>query len=107
MDKLATNSFAHWESTKDEPIRMVVCGEKITIDQTLIAQQFGVNVEGTVDVANTLVKETQVALKKHSCTRCICQPKTMEHNSGEGGISRQVCSFNPANHLPIGKVSLF
>lgn len=42
---------------------MVVCGEKITIDQALIIQQFGVSVEGIVDVVNTLVKEVQIAFK--------------------------------------------
>jgi hypothetical protein len=29
----------------------------------LIAQQFGISVEGVVDVANTSIKEAQVALK--------------------------------------------
>ncbi len=42
---------------------MVVCGEKITIDQALIIQQFGVSVEGIVDAVNTLVKEVQIAFK--------------------------------------------
>jgi len=36
---------------------------KITIDQVLIAQQFGVNVKGMVDATNALIKEAQVALK--------------------------------------------
>ncbi len=36
---------------------------KNQLDQTLIAQQFGISVEGAVDVANALVKEAQVALK--------------------------------------------
>ncbi len=49
--------------TKDGCIWAIVYGEKITIDQTLIVKQFGVNAEGTVDVANALVKEAQVALK--------------------------------------------
>jgi hypothetical protein len=40
-----------------------VCGEKITIDQMLIVQQIGVNVEGAVDAINTLIKKVQVALK--------------------------------------------
>ncbi len=31
--------FLHiWESTKDGHVRVVVCGEKITINQALIAQ---------------------------------------------------------------------
>jgi hypothetical protein len=34
-----------WESTKDGRIRVVVCGEKITIDQTIIAKQFAIRVE--------------------------------------------------------------
>ncbi len=52
-----------WESTEDGCIQVVVCGEKITIDQTLIVQQFGVSVEGVVDVANALVKKAQIAFK--------------------------------------------
>jgi hypothetical protein len=28
--------FAHWESKEDGRIQAVVCGERITIDQTLI-----------------------------------------------------------------------
>jgi uncharacterized metal-binding protein len=51
------------ESIKDGCIRAVICGEKITIDQTLIIQQFSINVERAVDATNTLVKEVQVALK--------------------------------------------
>jgi hypothetical protein len=51
------------ESTKDGHIRRVVCGEKITIDQALIVQQFGINVEGMVNAANALVKEAQVVFK--------------------------------------------
>jgi hypothetical protein len=53
-----------WESTKDGCIWAIVYGEKITIDQMLITKQFGINVEGTLDVANALVKEVQIALKK-------------------------------------------
>jgi len=50
--------FLHtWESIEDGRIRAIVCGEKITIDQTLIVQQFGVSVKGVVDVVNALVKE--------------------------------------------------
>jgi hypothetical protein len=41
----------------------LVCGEKITINQTLIAQQFGVNAKGGIDATNALVKEAQVALR--------------------------------------------
>jgi hypothetical protein len=38
--------FLHtWESIEDGHIRVVVCGEKITIDQTLIVQQFGISDE--------------------------------------------------------------
>jgi hypothetical protein len=56
--------FLHtWESIKDGQIRVVVCDERITTDQTLIMKQFGINVEGMVDAANMLVKEVQVALK--------------------------------------------
>jgi len=44
-------------------MRIVVYGEKITIDQALIAQQFGISVEGAVDGTNALVKEAQIALK--------------------------------------------
>jgi hypothetical protein len=51
------------ESTTDEHRRIVVCGEKITIEKMLIAQQFGINVEGTVDATNALVKKAQFALK--------------------------------------------
>jgi hypothetical protein len=51
------------ESTKDGHIRRVVCGEKITNDEALIAEQFGISVEGMVDGTNALVKEAQVALK--------------------------------------------
>ncbi len=51
------------ESTKNGHIRRVICGEKITIDQVLIAQQFGISVEGTVDATNALVKEAQVVFK--------------------------------------------
>ncbi len=56
--------FLHtWESTKDKCIKTIVCGENITIDQTLITQQFGISVEGVVDAVNALVKKAQVALK--------------------------------------------
>ncbi len=48
--------FLHtWEPTKDGHIKAIVCGEKITKDQMLIVHQFGINVKGVVDVANTLV----------------------------------------------------
>jgi hypothetical protein len=40
-----------------------VCGENITIDQVLIAHQFGVSVKGGLNAANMLVKEAQTALK--------------------------------------------
>jgi hypothetical protein len=40
---------------------MIVCGEKITIDQVLIIQQFNVSAKGIIDATNTLVKEAQVA----------------------------------------------
>jgi hypothetical protein len=42
---------------------VVVCGEKITIDQALIIQQFGVSDEGMVDATNALVKGAEVVLK--------------------------------------------
>jgi hypothetical protein len=41
--------FLHiYESTEDGCIWVVVCGEKITINQTLIAKQFGINAKGAV-----------------------------------------------------------
>jgi hypothetical protein len=41
--------FLHtWESTEDGRIRVVVYGEKITIDQTLIDKQFGISTEEVV-----------------------------------------------------------
>ncbi len=46
-----------WESTKHGQIWAIVNGEKITIDQTLIAKQFGVGTKGVVDATNALVKE--------------------------------------------------
>ncbi len=56
--------FLHaWESIEDGHIRVVVCGEKITIDQMLIVQQFGINDEWVVNATNALVKEAQVAIK--------------------------------------------
>jgi hypothetical protein len=56
--------FLHtWESIEDGDIKAIVCGEKITIDQTLFAQQFGINEEGVVNAVNALVKEAQVAFK--------------------------------------------
>jgi len=55
--------FHTQESTKDGHIRRVVCGENITIDQMLIAQQFDISVEVAVDATNALVKEAQVAFK--------------------------------------------
>jgi hypothetical protein len=56
--------FLHtWESIEDGCIKVVVCGEKIIIDQTLITQQFGVSVKGIVNVVNTLGKEVQVVCK--------------------------------------------
>ncbi len=55
--------FHTQKSIKDGHIRRIICGEKITIDRTLIVQHFGINVEGTIDATNALVKEAQVALK--------------------------------------------
>jgi hypothetical protein len=56
--------FLHtWESIEDGCIKIVVCGEKIIIDQTFITQQFGVSAKREVNVVNTLVKKAQVALK--------------------------------------------
>jgi hypothetical protein len=56
--------FLHtWESSEDGRIRIIICGEKITIDQVLIIKQFGISVEGIVDAMNTLVKEAQDAFK--------------------------------------------
>jgi hypothetical protein len=51
------------ESTEDGHITTIVCGEKITIDQALIIQQFGNCVERMIDVTNALVKKAQVYLK--------------------------------------------
>jgi hypothetical protein len=43
--------FLHtWDSTEDGQIRTIICGERITIDQTLIAKQFSVNVKKMVDL---------------------------------------------------------
>jgi hypothetical protein len=56
-----SEDFLHiWESTKDGHIKAIVCGEKITIEQVQIAQQFGVNVEGTIDVVNALIKRPKL-----------------------------------------------
>jgi hypothetical protein len=46
-----------------DALEQLFCGEKITIDQTLITQQFGVSAKRAVDVSNALVKEAQIALK--------------------------------------------
>ncbi len=63
MTRLVGKVLHNWESIEDGCIRAIVCGEKITIDQTLIVQQIGVSAKGAVDVSNTLVKEAQIALK--------------------------------------------
>ncbi len=52
-----------WEITKDGWIWAIINGERITIDQTLIAKQFNVSVEGAMDATNALVKKTQMASK--------------------------------------------
>jgi hypothetical protein len=53
--------FLHtWESIEDGYIHVVICGEKITTNQTLIVQQFGVSVQGAIDAAKTLVKKAHV-----------------------------------------------
>ncbi len=58
--------FLHaWESIEDGHIRVVVCGEKITIDQMLIVQQFGISDEWVVNATNALVKEAQVVAIKN------------------------------------------
>jgi len=44
-----------WESIEDGRIKANVCGEKITIDQALFTQQFGVQTKGVVDATNTLI----------------------------------------------------
>jgi hypothetical protein len=50
--------FLHtWESIEDGWIRAIVCGDKITIDRTLIVKQFGINAKGAMDATNALVKE--------------------------------------------------
>ncbi len=51
------------ESTKDGQIWTILYGERITIDQMLIAKQFGVSAEGVVDATNTQAKEVEVAFK--------------------------------------------
>ncbi len=61
--KLIGRIFAHLRVHEDGHTRTIVYGEKITIDQVLIAQQFGISVEGLVDATNALVKEAQIALK--------------------------------------------
>ncbi len=55
--------FANLGVPKDGQMWIIVNGEKIMIDQTLIAKQFGVGTKGVVDAANALVKKAQVALK--------------------------------------------
>jgi hypothetical protein len=48
--------FLHtWEYIEDGQIQAIICGKKITINQVLFAQQFGVWDEGMVDAANALV----------------------------------------------------
>jgi len=55
--RLVGRIFAYLGGHEDGRIIAKVCGENITIDQMLIAHQFGVSVEGVVNVANMLVKE--------------------------------------------------
>jgi hypothetical protein len=55
--------FLHtYKSKEDGYTRVVVCGEKITINQMLIVQQIGINVKGVVDAVNALVKKAQVVI---------------------------------------------
>ncbi len=51
-----------YKSKEDGYTRVVVCGEKITINQMLIVQQIGINVKGVVDAVNALVKKAQVVI---------------------------------------------
>lgn len=57
MRRLVGRIFAYLGGHEDGRIIAKVCGENITIDQMLIAHQFGVSIEGLVNAANMLVKE--------------------------------------------------
>jgi len=61
--RLVGRIFAYLGGHEDGRIIAKVCGENITIDQMLIAHEFGASVEGVVNAANMLVKEAQTALK--------------------------------------------
>jgi len=78
--------LVHLRATKDGHIKKVICGEKITIDQALIVQQFGISVEGTVDATNALFKEAQVALKNIVGLDYVYQQRIMECHLDEGGV---------------------
>ncbi len=39
-----------------DKFQAIVNGEKVTIDQALIAKQFSVSTEGAMDAANALIK---------------------------------------------------
>ncbi len=99
--------FLHtWESIENGGIRVVICGEKITIDQALIVKQFNVSVEGVVDATNALVKEAQIALKNIVKLDAFVNKEQWSIIQIEEGIPCQVCN-NLANYLPMRKVSLF
>ncbi len=55
-----------WESTKDGRTQALVRGEKITIDQMLIAKLFGVRVKGDVDATNALGQGGTCCSQEHS-----------------------------------------
>ncbi len=59
--RLVERIFAYLGGHEDGIIIAKVCSENITIDQMLIAHQFGVS--GIVNAANTLIKEAQTTLK--------------------------------------------
>ncbi len=53
----------------------------------MVAQHFGVSVEGAVDVENVLVMEKTSCSQNHCGTGCICKQGVMEHDMNKGGIS--------------------
>jgi hypothetical protein len=63
MRRPARRIFAYMGGHEDGKIIANVWGENITIDQVLIAHQFGVSVKGTINVTNMLIKEAQTTFK--------------------------------------------
>jgi hypothetical protein len=59
-----SEDFLHtWESIEDGHIKAIVCGEKITIEQAQITQQFGISAKGIVNVVNALIKGPELLSK--------------------------------------------